>query len=201
MIYPYDRFHCKCYTPEIHQIQNLKFLGTNSNWTNISIWIYTARYWEILSFSMWWILEVQHCQWKLSYLYVVSMILFAIIPSCLWCYMHIMSNGRCTGSGGRVSSVCGHVLPASRRGDSAIFYRPVLEYSFFVSGNRQPYISNKKPLSFAQKSPAILPKEPCISIKRSLLAISAARFVIGCLLICLNLLPNKILLKKKADWK
>ena len=30
-------------TPEILQIQNLKFLGTNSNWTKISIWICTAR--------------------------------------------------------------------------------------------------------------------------------------------------------------
>jgi len=29
----YDRLHSKCYSPEIHQIQKLKFLGTNSNQT------------------------------------------------------------------------------------------------------------------------------------------------------------------------
>jgi len=39
-----DRFHWKCYTPEIHQIQKLKLLGTNSNEAKISIWICTARY-------------------------------------------------------------------------------------------------------------------------------------------------------------
>ena len=35
------------YTPEIHQIQKLKFLGTSSNSTRISIWICTARYRDI----------------------------------------------------------------------------------------------------------------------------------------------------------
>ena len=39
-----DRFHCKCYTPEIHQIAIPKFLGTNSNSTKFSIWICTLRY-------------------------------------------------------------------------------------------------------------------------------------------------------------
>ena len=43
----YDRFHSKCYTPKIHQIQKLKFLGTNSHSIKISIWLCTARYREI----------------------------------------------------------------------------------------------------------------------------------------------------------
>jgi len=40
----YDRFHWKCYTSKIHQIQiqELKFLGTNWISTKISIWICTA---------------------------------------------------------------------------------------------------------------------------------------------------------------
>jgi len=40
----YDRFHSKCYTPEIHQSQKLKFHVTNSNSTSISIWICTTRH-------------------------------------------------------------------------------------------------------------------------------------------------------------
>jgi len=39
----YDNLHWKCYTPEIHQIQKLKFLGTNSNSTKISVFICTVR--------------------------------------------------------------------------------------------------------------------------------------------------------------
>jgi len=34
----YDRFHWKCHTPEIHQIQKFKFPGTSSSETNVSIW-------------------------------------------------------------------------------------------------------------------------------------------------------------------
>jgi len=38
---------CVCmharYAPELHQIQKFKFLGTNSNEINVSIWICTAR--------------------------------------------------------------------------------------------------------------------------------------------------------------
>jgi len=40
----YDRFHWKCYPPEIHQIEKLKFLGTDSNSTKISIWICTKKF-------------------------------------------------------------------------------------------------------------------------------------------------------------
>jgi len=43
----YHPFHWQCYTLKIHQIQKLKFLGTNSNSTKISIWICTARFREI----------------------------------------------------------------------------------------------------------------------------------------------------------
>jgi len=43
----YDRFLWKCYILEIHQIEKLKFLGTNSNETKISICIFTAKYHEI----------------------------------------------------------------------------------------------------------------------------------------------------------
>ena len=43
-IYIYDRFHWTRYNPENHQIQKLKFVGTNSNETKISIWICTTRY-------------------------------------------------------------------------------------------------------------------------------------------------------------
>jgi len=40
----YHRLHGKCYTPEIHQIEKLRFLGTNLNWTKNFIQICTARY-------------------------------------------------------------------------------------------------------------------------------------------------------------
>jgi hypothetical protein len=43
----YDTFPWKCYDQETHQIEQLEFLGTNSNYNQISIWIWTARYWEI----------------------------------------------------------------------------------------------------------------------------------------------------------
>jgi len=43
----YESFHWNCHTPEIHQIEKLEFLGTNSNPTKISIWICAARYWGI----------------------------------------------------------------------------------------------------------------------------------------------------------
>ena len=46
----YDRFHLKRYTPKTHQIQILEFLGTNSDWTKIPIWICTARYRRIWVF-------------------------------------------------------------------------------------------------------------------------------------------------------
>jgi len=42
IISDHDRFHCKCYTPKNHQIEKLKFFGTQSNQTKISIWICTA---------------------------------------------------------------------------------------------------------------------------------------------------------------
>jgi len=38
----YDSFHCKYYTPEIFQIQKLKFFGTNSKESPISIYWYLA---------------------------------------------------------------------------------------------------------------------------------------------------------------
>jgi len=40
-------FHWKSYNPKILQIQKLKFLGTNSDWTKIPIRVCTARYREI----------------------------------------------------------------------------------------------------------------------------------------------------------
>ena len=45
-IFRYDSIHWKCYTPEIHQMEKVKFLGTNANSNDISIWICTTRYWE-----------------------------------------------------------------------------------------------------------------------------------------------------------
>jgi len=43
----FDSFHSKCYIPEIHQVEKLKFLGTNSSQSKSSFWICTARHWEI----------------------------------------------------------------------------------------------------------------------------------------------------------
>ena len=42
-----NNFHRKWSNPEIHRIQKLKFLGTNWNQINISIWFCTARYQDI----------------------------------------------------------------------------------------------------------------------------------------------------------
>ena len=45
----HDSFHWKCHTPGIFQIQKLKFLGTNSNWTKFSIWVCVVRkFWNTI---------------------------------------------------------------------------------------------------------------------------------------------------------
>ena len=42
-----DKFHWECCTHKMHQIHQLKLLGTHSNRTKISIWMCTARHQEI----------------------------------------------------------------------------------------------------------------------------------------------------------
>jgi len=51
----YDNFCWKCYTPEILQIEKLKFLRTNSNQTKIWIWFLFCEILRNLSFCIWWI--------------------------------------------------------------------------------------------------------------------------------------------------
>jgi len=78
----YDHFHSKCHNLETLEIHKLKFLGTNANWTRISIWICTVRYQEI------WVSRCGgfrgccifswHCH--------ISSIIGLCIPSRIWVY-------------------------------------------------------------------------------------------------------------------
>jgi len=50
-----DRFHCKCYTPEIHQIGQLKLVSTNSKNQNLDLNLYREIPRNLTS-SFWWTL-------------------------------------------------------------------------------------------------------------------------------------------------
>ena len=60
----HHRFHWASYIPELLQIEKLKFLSPNSNKTKISMWILYCEIPRNLSFSIWWISEMLHFQWK-----------------------------------------------------------------------------------------------------------------------------------------
>jgi len=78
----YNRFYWKCYACEIHQIEKLKFLGINSNETNISIWICTARYWGIWVFRFGWFRRCsffsRNCH--LTHSYIKQVLMTRFIP-------------------------------------------------------------------------------------------------------------------------
>ena len=94
-----DRFHWKINTPELEitQTEKLKFLGTDSNQINIFL-IWYRGIPRNLSFSIWWILEMQRFQWKLSW-QPTSVITSGLLRCCRWTqWVGCQSEARVSGN-------------------------------------------------------------------------------------------------------